>query len=99
LVEWIILAGETEILWENLPRRHFVRHKSHLPDPGANPDRRRGKPRTNRFGYGTTVVSAYCQQYLSLINFGEPGGVSKLALGYFNILGFSIKFTFLKWIS
>jgi hypothetical protein len=36
----------------NLSRRHFVHHKSHLPYPGANPDRRGGKPATNRFSYG-----------------------------------------------
>jgi hypothetical protein len=51
-VEWTILAGETEILGENLPRRQFVHHKSHLPDPGANPGRRGGRPATNRFSYG-----------------------------------------------
>jgi hypothetical protein len=39
LVEW--MAGETELLGENLPRRHFVHHKSHLTRPGVEP----GPPR------------------------------------------------------
>jgi hypothetical protein len=49
LVEWMVLAEEPEVLGETLPRRHFVHHKSQLPDPGANPGRRGGEPATNRF--------------------------------------------------
>jgi hypothetical protein len=36
-VEWTVLAGETEELGENLPRRLFVHHKSHLTRPGREP--------------------------------------------------------------
>jgi hypothetical protein len=52
LVEWR-LAGETEVLGENLSQRHFVHHKNPTwLDLGLNPGRRGGKPATNRLSYG-----------------------------------------------
>jgi hypothetical protein len=58
------MAGETKVLGENLPRRHFLHHKSHLPGMGLNPARRGGKPATNRFSYGAAIQELrlnYCK--------------------------------------
>jgi hypothetical protein len=47
------LAGETEVLGENLPQLHFCPSQNLTwPDPGLNPGSRGGKPATNRLSYG-----------------------------------------------
>jgi hypothetical protein len=54
------LAGETEVLGENLPRRHFCPSQNPTwPDPGLNPGRRGGKPTTNRLSYGAALTAHF----------------------------------------
>jgi hypothetical protein len=58
LVEWR-LAGETEVLGENLPRSHLSTTYPTWLDPGSNPGRRGGKPATNRLSYGAASGLGY----------------------------------------
>jgi hypothetical protein len=54
------LAGETEVLGENLPKRHFCPSQNPTwPDPGLNPGRRGGKPTTNRLSCGAVRELAF----------------------------------------
>jgi hypothetical protein len=53
-VEWK-LAGETEVIGENLPQCRFVHQNSTWPDLCWNQDRRGGKPATKRINYGTAA--------------------------------------------
>jgi hypothetical protein len=53
LVEW--LAGETEVLGENLPQCRFVHHKPHML-PGREPGPPRWESATNRLSYGTAKL-------------------------------------------
>jgi hypothetical protein len=62
LVEWL-LAEENEVLGGNLPQCGFVHHKSHMNWPSANPDRRGGKPATNRLSYGTATIQPVASRY------------------------------------
>jgi hypothetical protein len=50
------LAGDTEVLGENLLQRHFCPSQNPTwPDLGLNPGRRGGKPATNRLSYGAAL--------------------------------------------
>jgi hypothetical protein len=53
-------AGETKVLGENLPQRHFCPSQNPTwPDPSLNPVRRGGKPATNRLSYGAARSTYY----------------------------------------
>jgi hypothetical protein len=61
------LAGETEVLGENLPQRHFCPLQNPTwPDPGLNPGRRGGNPATNPLSYGEAWHPYIHSQYLHM---------------------------------
>jgi hypothetical protein len=69
LVEWR-LAGETEVLGENLPQATLSTTNPTWLEPGLNPGRRGGKPATNRLSYGAAfsyslilLQTLYSQSY------------------------------------
>jgi hypothetical protein len=64
------LAGEIEVLGENLPHSRFVHHKHHMLCPDTNTSRGGGKPATNRLSYATATMKQYTQKF----NLGWAGG-------------------------
>jgi hypothetical protein len=57
-VERTTIAGETEVLGENLPQRHFVPPQiPHDQVRFRTPDRCGGKPATDRLSYGAALTS------------------------------------------
>jgi hypothetical protein len=75
------LAGETEVLGENLPQRHFCPSQNPTwPDPDLNPGRRGGKPASNRLSYGAAL---YIHIYIYITVLGQiifQGAEEKLLL-------------------
>jgi hypothetical protein len=60
------LAGETEVLGENLPQRHFCPSQNPTwPDPGLNPGSRSGKPATNRLSYGAALPARSSGKFMN----------------------------------
>jgi hypothetical protein len=52
------MAGETEVLGENLPKRHFCPSQNPTwPDPRVNPGRCGGNPANNRLSYGAANLT------------------------------------------
>jgi hypothetical protein len=62
------LAGENEVLGENLPQ---ITLSPAWPDLGSNPGRRGGKPSTNGMSYGTRHMSLYLMRKMFSILFSD----------------------------
>jgi hypothetical protein len=65
------LAGETEVLGENLPQRHFCPSQNPTwPNQGLNPGRRGRKQATNRLSYDAPDTETYRQTRASTKGLG-----------------------------
>jgi hypothetical protein len=82
------LAGETEVLGENLPRCHFCPSQNPTwPDPSLNPGRRGGKPATNRLSYGAGPPACFTlccakSRYNTSCKFFEVPSQGKMSSSY-----------------
>jgi hypothetical protein len=73
------LAGETEVLGENLPQRHFRPSQNPTrPDPGLNTGRRGGKPATNRLSYGAACIRELTKN--KIVDYGFGSAEEKLII-------------------
>jgi hypothetical protein len=61
----MMIAGETEVLGENLPQCRFVHHQSDMLCPNANPGLRGANSATSRLSYGTASCQSYWKVYHS----------------------------------
>jgi hypothetical protein len=60
------LAGETEVVGESLPQRHFVHHKSHMTRPGFEPWSSRLEASVQPLELLRGLAALYSQVYLFL---------------------------------
>jgi hypothetical protein len=56
---------------ETYPRVTLFTTNSTWPEPGSNPDRRSGKPATNRLSYGTALIWTNCSRYGNWLRAGR----------------------------
>jgi hypothetical protein len=102
LVEWTVLAGETEVLGKNLPRATLSTRNPTWQT--AKTGRRGGKPATNRFSYDVLVILAvgfcpflnFCLRVLTMVLYAwdcsvsvllPTSGVAKKQTGLLPVLG------------